>query len=89
MIATPLRIFGNLIDRAKVVMGQNFLVWSEDITNQVNNNTPETGTGSPEGVVSAPVGRFYIDTNGLAGSVLYVKRDSDVGGDASQGWILV
>lgn len=50
---------------------------------------PLTGTGSPEGVVSARQFRFYIDATGVSGSILYVKRDPDVGGDRSQGWIAV
>lgn len=32
------------------------------------------GTGSPEGVVAAPVGCIYIDTAGTDGQVLYVKE---------------
>ena len=47
------------------------------------------GTGSPEGVVEATVGQQYMDNAGVAGSILYVKRDPDIGGDTSQGWILV
>lgn len=47
------------------------------------------GTGTPESVVVADQGRFYMDDAGVAGSILYIKRDSDVGGDRSQGWILV
>jgi hypothetical protein len=49
------------------------------------------GTGSPEGVVEAGTvpATFYIDTTGGAGAVLYVKRDADIAGDRTQGWILV
>lgn len=48
------------------------------------------GTGSPEGVVRAREDSIYIDSAGVAGAILYVKRDaSDVGGDTSKGWILV
>ncbi len=47
------------------------------------------GSGSPEGVLEAKVTKLYMDTAGTAGNILYVKRDSDIGGDASQGWILV
>ena len=56
---------------------------------QVAKLEPFLGTGSPEGVLSANQGQFYIDTNGASGSVLYVKRDTDIGGDATKGWILV
>ena len=47
------------------------------------------GTGSPEGVVTATVGQEYMDDAGTAGSILYVKRDADIAGDRSSGWILV
>lgn len=47
------------------------------------------GAGNPEGVVEAEQGRLYMDTAGTAGSILYAKRDSQLSGDASQGWILV
>lgn len=50
---------------------------------------PIIGTGSPEGVEEARRKRFYIDSNGSAGSVLYVKVLNDIGGDRKQGWILV
>lgn len=48
-----------------------------------------TGTGSPEGVIEAKQKRLYMDESGTAGSILYIKRDADIGGDRSQGWILV
>lgn len=47
------------------------------------------GTGSPEGVVEAIQKREYMDLSGTAGSILYIKRDSDIGGDTKLGWILV
>ncbi len=48
-----------------------------------------TGTGSPEGVVVAAQKKLYMDESGTAGNILYIKRDADIGGDRSQGWILV
>lgn len=47
------------------------------------------GTGSPEGVVEAEQGVEYMDTTGTAGAIKYIKRDANIGGDKSQGWILV
>jgi hypothetical protein len=41
-----------------------------------------TGRGSPQGVVSAPVGSLYTRTDGGAGSTLYVKES----GIGSSGW---
>ncbi|MEJ5205236.1 hypothetical protein [Acinetobacter junii] len=41
------------------------------------------GTGSPEGVVTAPVGSLYTRTDGGAGTTLYVKES----GTGNTGWI--
>ncbi|WP_240041335.1 hypothetical protein [Paenibacillus ginsengarvi] len=40
------------------------------------------GTGSPEGVVSAPVASLYLRADGLPGSTLYVKES----GTGNTGW---
>lgn len=47
------------------------------------------GTGSPEAVVEAEIGQLYMNDAGTAGSILFIKRDDSIGGDFSQGWILV
>lgn len=41
------------------------------------------GTGSPEGVLAAPVGTLYVDLAGGASTVLYVKES----GSSDSGWI--
>ena len=46
-------------------------------------------TGSPEGVIEAQQGAIYMDDTGTAGSILYIKRDADISGDKTKGWILV
>lgn len=46
-------------------------------------------SGSPEGVVTATIGQEYMDTAGTAGAIKYIKRDADIAGDRSMGWILV
>jgi len=48
-----------------------------------------TGTGSPEGVVEGQPKQMYMDDAGTAGAILYIKRDADIAGDRSKGWILV
>jgi len=40
------------------------------------------GTGTPESVVTAPVGSMYVDTDGGVGSTLYIKET----GAGSSGW---
>lgn len=42
-----------------------------------------SGTGSPEGVVTAPVGSLYTDDAGGAGTTLYVKES----GTSNTGWV--
>lgn len=66
-------------------MEQTFRAWTQIITNQAL----ITGSGSPETVVSGLQGAVYMDTAGTAGNILYIKRDSAIAGDATQGWVLV
>lgn len=49
---------------------------------------PDTGAGSPEGVVEAPQFSSYYDTTASAGSIHYIKMLADIGGDRTQGWKL-
>ena len=46
------------------------------------------GTGSPEGVVIAEEGATYQDRTGTAGAIRYAKRDDNISGNKSKGWIL-
>ena len=46
-------------------------------------------TGSPEGVIEAPQGANYMDDAGVAGAIKYIKRDNDIAGDKTKGWVLV
>lgn len=50
---------------------------------------PIVGTGSPEGVVTATQYSLYIDSAGVAGAIEYRKMLTDIGGDVTQGWLLV
>jgi hypothetical protein len=43
---------------------------------------PLTGTGTPEGAVTAPVGTLFLRTDGGAGTTLYVKES----GTGNTGW---
>ena len=47
------------------------------------------GTGSPETVESADQGRLYVDDAGTAGNILYIKRDAEISGDTTKGWVLI
>ncbi len=66
-------------------MSQQFRTWTRVITEQIT----IIGTGTPEASVVAPVSSQYMDDAGTAGNILYIKRDPDVAGDKSKGWILV
>jgi hypothetical protein len=50
--------------------------------NQIDQQITLTGTGSPEGVVTAVVGRLYTDSAGGVGTTLYVKEV----GTGNTGW---
>jgi hypothetical protein len=45
--------------------------------------TIRRGTGSPQSVVTAPVGSIYLRDDGGAGSTLYVKES----GTGNTGWV--
>jgi len=50
---------------------------------------PIVGSGSPEGVVEAQQYRVFIRSDGTTGTLMYVKKSADIGGDKSQGWVAV
>lgn len=66
-------------------MEQVFRTWTQDITRL----DLIIGTGSPEGVIDAEQGREFMDRTGTAGAIKYIKRDSNIGGNSKQGWILI
>ncbi len=63
-------------------MIQEFMLWTQDITDQVNFNTVVEGSGTPEGVLEAEPNKFYRDT---AVPNLYWKST----GSGNTGWLLV
>jgi len=67
------------------VPSERFAAWIEEVTRAVNLNTPITGSGSPEGVITASPTQRYMDTAGGAGTILYIKQT----GTGNTGWILV
>lgn len=58
-------------------------------TQKVSLNVALIGSGSPEGVIEARQYQVYIDSAGTTGSLLYIKRDPDISGDRSKGWVAV
>jgi len=67
------------------VGSERFMGYQEAITRQVNLDTTLTGTGSPEGVVSANPTQKYMDTTGAIGFVSYIKQT----GAGNTGWVLI
>lgn len=47
------------------------------------------GTGTPEGVIEAVVGREYLDDTGTAGAVKFIKQLPDIAGDKTMGWVAI
>lgn len=66
-------------------MSQDFRDW----TQRVSLLGTIEGAGSPEGVVEALPTQKYMDTSGIASAIEYVKRDADILGDKTKGWVLV
>jgi hypothetical protein len=56
-----------------------------DLTLSVNGTAAifTSGSGSPEGVITAPIGSLYTRTDGGAGTSFYVKES----GTGNTGWI--
>jgi len=81
MISNQARI---IVDPAGMTT-PSMMIWMEQVTDlQI-----VTGSGSPEGVFEALITRIYMDTAGTTGNILYIKRDADIAGDKSKGWILI
>jgi len=81
MITTPL----NQITDGNGNVSNTMLIWIEAITSR----QIISGTGTPEGNIEAMQFSLYMDETGTAGNILYIKRDADIAGDKSKGWILV
>ncbi len=76
-------------DRPIVESSGSMTLQTRSFFRQLVDRTLIIGSGSPEGVVEAEIGSSYMDDIGTAGAIYYIKRDDDIAGDKSQGWILV
>lgn len=56
----------------------------ETLIRQLQGAVPVAGTGSPAGVLAAPVGTLYRNSTGGTGTSLYVK---ETGGSTTSGWV--
>ena len=80
-------------DRPIVEINDTLTLQSRNYFLELENKLDELsilqGSGSPEGVIEALPKKRYMDKAGTANTILYIKRDADIAGDKSQGWILV
>lgn len=53
---------------------------------KVDRYLPILGSGSPEGVVDAPLHSVYVDVTSTSAPIDYRKMQADIGGDTKQGW---
>ena len=67
-----------------LTMSQELRTWTQIVTNVV----PIIGAGTPETFIEADQRTLYMDDAGTAGNILYIKRDADIAGDKTKGWIL-
>jgi len=85
---TRLSTSAPMLDESLIQTSQTRLFFLTLLT-VLDEQTILTGSGSPEGVVEGIVSKEYMDTTGIAGAIKYIKRDADIAGDKTQGWILV
>ncbi len=79
------------LNASKPIVGQNGTMEPQmrEQMLRLGNWLPLIGTGSPEGVVTAPQYSAYINAAGASGSILYLKMQPSIAGDKSQGWVAV
>jgi len=66
-------------------MSEQFKRWQLEM----NLEKTITGVGTPEGVIEALPTQRYMGTTGTAGAIVWIKRDADIAGDKTMGWIAV
>lgn len=71
------------------LMSQVFATWTDEVSVTVSALELIKGNGAPEGEVEAVEGREYMDRDGVAGAIKYIKRDDDIAGDTTMGWVLI
>ena len=81
---TPMQPFDPFVGDDLVLTKQN-----QDVMRVLQSWVPITGNGSPEGVVEALQFRLYIDQAGTTGTLLYMKKFTEISDDITQGWVLV
>ncbi len=76
-------------DRPIVEEDGSLTIQSRTYFRALTNQALIIGTGTPESVIEAVQGAIYMDDAGVAGAIMYIKRDDNIAGDKTKGWILV
>lgn len=75
--------FGSSTKNINVKKNNIWSGWRRNVSLPAGGPTDTSGTGSPEGIVTASVGSTYRRTDGGAGTTFYVKES----GTGSTGWV--
>jgi len=70
----------SILLRSMDLISREWAQWFRDLRDAVNGT--RSGMGSPESVVTAPIGTLYRRLDGGAGTTLYVKES----GTGNTGW---
>lgn len=76
-------------DRPIIESDGSLTLQSRTFFRLITNQALIIGSGDPEGVVVAEIGATYQDSIGTAGNIRYAKRDNDIAGDRSKGWVII
>lgn len=79
--AQTLRVYGTTTGSKYLAIAHNGT--NASLTDSATSCLIKWGSGSPEGVVTAPVGSLYLRTDGGASTTLYIKES----GSGNTGWI--
>ena len=72
------------LDSGKLVIDADGIPFESASKGYVDQRVPITGTGSPEGKVSAPVGSIYVDSAATTGAIRWIKTS----GTGNTGWVV-
>jgi hypothetical protein len=72
----------NMTDFQNTIIDNQGLTQSPEYRFKTGNGV-FSGSGSPNSVVTAPIGSLYVNTTGTAGTTLYVKES----GTGNTGWV--
>ncbi|VAW38941.1 hypothetical protein MNBD_GAMMA01-1329 [hydrothermal vent metagenome] len=83
MITNEPRAGDKITEKDMITM--SFFLLMNELTRQVNLNTPIIATGSPDGVLTADKGQVYHDDTYTPGAFVYIKTTET----GNAGWVLV